>query len=393
MLRIRERINTWPGFVDLFSNLVIILIFLLIVFVFLWTTTNVFNTASGAKKIATLQRANAEKTEMLKQLTNDENEARSLLIMARDALTDLEKTQVSLKQNLATLSDENALLGQQIASKNDMLEKLIGDYERALREMQSDGIHMTATIKELESQLRAESAAKAEMVDQLTEMLTTAGFQDEHAINELEMQKQSLLAELQRMNDLLTASEARAEENEIYYVELSNRLNKALADKIAELNELNNMSEYQSEFYSAIRSALAGMRGVDVSGDRFVIPSDILFPSGSFTLSPEGKKQLTIIANIIKEMEGKIPTEINWIVRIDGHTDKKPVIPGTPGYKNNLELSLLRARAVVNELAKTGVSKRRLVPSGFGEMYPMTPGTTPADLQKNRRIELRLTNP
>ena len=91
-------------------------------------------------------------------------------------------------------------------------------------------------------------------------------------------------------------------------------------------------------------------------------------------------------------MEKKIPSDIEWIIRVDGHTDNKPVISGTPGYKNNMELSLLRATAMVNELIRNGVSKRRLIPSGFGELYPVAFGNTKSALQKNRRIELQLTN-
>lgn len=379
MLRIRERINTWPGFVDLFSNLVIILIFLLIVFVFLWTTTNVFNHAGGGKKVVELRRENAVLTGQLQEKASDEAEARNLLLMARDALTNLEQNQENLQQDLEALVDENSELGQMIDSKNDMLEKLIGDYERALRESQGESVRMMAVVHELTAQLRA--------LEQ----------QEDIANSELELQKQSLMAELSRMNELLAESESRAAEKEVYYVELSGRLNKALADKVAELNALQDkksaMAEYQSEFFKAIRGALSDVRGVDVSSDRFLIPSDILFGSGSFSISPEGQRQLRLIAGVIMELEEKIPTDISWIIRVDGHTDKKPVIPGTTAFRNNTQLSLLRATAVVRELVNAGVSRRRLVPSGFGELHPLELGNGPAELQRNRRIELRLTNP
>jgi chemotaxis protein MotB len=131
---------------------------------------------------------------------------------------------------------------------------------------------------------------------------------------------------------------------------------------------------------------------ITTDGDRFIVNSDILFPSGSYQLSADGKKQLHLIANIIKDMESKIPTDIDWIIRIDGHTDKKQVISGTRGYRNNTQLSLLRATAVVNELAKNGVSRRRLIPTGFGELYPIDLGNDAKSLQRNRRIELQLTN-
>ena len=170
---------------------------------------------------------------------------------------------------------------------------------------------------------------------------------------------------------------------------MSDKLNKALADKIAELNE---MTQYQSEFYRAIKEAVGDRTIMRPDGDRFIISSDILFPSGKYTLSADGKKQLKAIAGAIRDFETKIDPNVKWIIRVDGHTDNKPVVAGTHGYRNNLQLSMLRASAVVDELAKNGVSKRRLVPSGFGDLHPIELGKTPTALQKNRRIELQLTN-
>ena len=95
---------------------------------------------------------------------------------------------------------------------------------------------------------------------------------------------------------------------------------------------------------------------------------------------------------MIKNLENEIPSDVKWIIRVDGHTDNKAVIPGTRGYRNNMQLSLLRATAVVDELSRGGVNRTRLLPSGFGDLHPFAPGNTAADLQKNRRIELQLTN-
>ncbi|MCL1785784.1 MAG: OmpA family protein [Alphaproteobacteria bacterium] len=368
MLKFRERTNTWPGFVDLFSNLVIILIFLLIVFIFLWTATNVFSAGgSGAKLIASLTRQNTEKTEEIEDLRMNEAQARELLILARAALETVEAEKVEKEQ------------------QNISLAELVAAYESKLYEMQSGEASMTQIIQSLESQLRAAEHDKTDAA-------------------ELEIQKHALMMELSRINEMLGAAEARSAEAETNYVDMSARLNRALADKVAELNRMQDnlmdaemraalMGEFQSEFYRAVRTTLAGMPGVDVSSDRFVISSDILFATGSFELSPAGKKQIGLLAGIMKELEIKIPQDVNWIIRVDGHTDIQPVKLGLRGFANNTELSLLRARAVVDELVGAGVKKRRLIPSGFGEMYPVAPGRDAASLQKNRRIELRLTNP
>ena len=352
-IRFKEKTNTWPAFVDLFSNLVIILIFLLIVFVFLWTTTSVFNKDSGTKAIAELKKTNEEQAQKITQMTADEEEAKRLLILAR--------------AELENLTQDNLALNTELAEVDISVEELIADYE--------------AKISELTTQLNQANVDKAatKQLEQDRKDLQT----------ELEAQRASLSEQLLKLQSALSAAEEKSREQEIQYVEMSNKLNKALADKVAELNK---MAEYQSEFYKAVKTALGDRTTIQQDGDRFIISSDILFGSGSYTLSPEGKNQLRLIANVIKDLENQIPTNIDWIIRIDGHTDRQQVMRGTKAYKNNTELSLLRATAVADELAKAGVSRRRLVPSGFGDLYPVELGTDQESMQKNRRIELQLTN-
>lgn len=352
-VRYRENTSTWPGFVDLFSNLVIILIFLLIMFVFLWTTTSVFNKKSGAKTVAELKAATAEQALTIDQLRADEQEAKQLLIAARN--------------ELEALGNDNAELINELNETDLSIQDLITAYE--------------AKVNELTEQLNQVSIDRDEIAKLAQQQAVT---QDEMTAEYAE-----IAAQMEKLQAALDAAEKKSQEQELQYLEMSNRLNKALADKVAELNEV---AQYQSEFYRAIKEALGDRTTLRTDGDRFIISSDILFKSGSYTLSPDGKKQLKLIANVIKDFEEKIPSDIDWIVRVDGHTDKKAVIPGTRAYRNNMQLSLLRATAVANELSSNGVSKRRLLPSGFGELYPVELGNSPADLQKNRRIELQLTN-
>lgn len=366
-IRFRDRTNTWPGFVDLFSNLVIILIFLLIVFVFLWTTTSVFNTKTGAKTVADLKQANAEQAQQIQQMTADEQEAKRLLVLARAQLENLETN--------------NTKLASELTAVDTSMNELISDYEAKVADLESQGNDMAARVAELSQQLtqaKLDKAKTAELEQQRRDLQT-----------QMDAQRAELSDQLAKLQAALDAAEEKSHAQEIQYVEMSARLNKALADKVAELNQV---SQYQSAFYRAIKDALGDRTTVQPDGDRFIVSSDILFSSGSYTLSPEGKNQLRLIANVIKDMESKIPSDVKWIIRVDGHTDKKPVVPGTHGYKNNTELSLLRATAVANELARAGVSKRRLVPSGFGDMHPVALGNDAASLQKNRRIELQLTN-
>lgn len=367
-IRYREKTNAWPGFVDLFSNLVIILIFLLIVFVFLWTTTNVFNKNTNAKKMAELEQTTQAQAEEIVQMTEDTVTATELLVRARDALETQEQEKAVLadtfeqqKEDIANAYEQK--LAELTTQKNDIAKQ----YENQ--------------IAELQSKLQQAISDKDKLVEKETEQ--------SELNNQLVAEKNDLNNRISELTSQLNKAEELAKQQDVEYVEMSNRLNKALADKIA---ELNTMAQYQSEFYKQVKNALGDRTVIKQDGDRFIVSSDILFPSGSYKISQNGKSQLRILANIIKDFEEKIPTDIDWIIRVDGHTDNKDVVRGTRGYTNNMQLSLLRATAVTNELVKNGVSKRRLVPSGFGEMHPIALGNDAASLQKNRRIELQLTN-
>lgn len=356
-LRFRERTTAWPGFVDLFSNLVIILIFLLIVFVFLWTTTSVFNKNTGARKVAELETTKQAQAEQIEQMTADKQEAEQLLLAARDALINQEN-QIENQYNLATayenqiskLTAQQQELANQIAALNEQL-KLAVEEQRIISEQGAED--------------------RQDILDQAN-----------IEIDELNLR-------IMELEETLQAAEDAAKQKEIEYTEMSNRLNTALAEKVAELNSL---SQYQSAFYKQVKNAMGDNASIKTDGDRFIISSDILFPSGSFKVSQDGKAQLKILAGLIKDMEQKIPSDIDWIIRVDGHTDNKPVVPGTTAYWNNMQLSLLRATSVADELIKYGVSRPRLIPTGFGDMYPIATGKDAKSLQKNRRIELKLTN-
>ncbi len=366
--KFRDKTNTWPAFVDLFSNLVIILIFLLIVFVFLWTTTSVFNKSTGVKTIAELKQTNAEQSEQIRQMKIDEEEAKRLLIQARASL---ESAQTDLE------------------SKDLSIVDLITAYENKVSALQEQGDATKQQVAELTAQLENAQNAQHELAETLAkkqaELQETVKLQAE----KLDQYDEEYKEELDKLTQALAVAEQSVKEQEVKYVEMSTRLNKALADKVAELQA---MKEYQSDFYRSIKTALGDTLSVQEDGDRFIVPSDILFQTGSYKLSAEGKNQVRLISNVIKGLESKIPTDVKWIIRIDGHTDRKPVVPGNRAYADNMQLSILRARSVMNELVRDGVSANRLVPSGFGDMHPIELGTDKASMQKNRRIELKLTN-
>lgn len=377
-IRYKEKTNAWPGFVDLFSNLVIILIFLLIVFVFLWTTTSVFNKNSGVRTVTELRQTNAEQAALIQQMENEEQEAKRLLLLARE---EINSNEAAMAAQSASVND----LSNAYEQKLQALESQTASLQAQVTELQSNSNLTTQyeeQIAELEKQVNRQKNERATLIAQIDDLQKKLDAQADVqvAVSNAEMEK--LQFELSRARADVAAVQAE-------YINMSNHLNRALADKVAELNE---MAQYQSEFYRAIKDAIGDRTIMRPDGDRFIISSDILFQSGKYNLSPDGKKQLGAIANVIKDFENKIAPNVKWIIRVDGHTDNKPVVAGTHGYRDNLQLSMLRASAVVDELAKNGVSRRRLVPSGFGDLHPIELGKTPAALQKNRRIELQLTN-
>ena len=387
-LNFRNKPNTWPAFVDLFSNLVIILIFLLIVFVFLWTTTSVFNKKAGVQTIADLKQINAAQVAQINQMNADNEEAMRLLIQARAEL--LSNQDEIDSQNLSMIDVINAYENEvsKVKASDDAARREVA----SLREQLEQANAIKEQLAELEKQRRELQEQMQKQVDVQQELI---GLQESEMnaqaekLNALETEMSKYTAELERLNAALGAADQELLSQQAKYIEMSNNLNKALADKVAELQD---MREYQSEFYRAVKIALGDTESVMADGDRFIVQSDFLFPTGSYKLSDAGKKQLKLISDVIKDMEKKIPSDIEWIIRVDGHTDNKPVVPGNRAYSNNMELSLLRATAVVNELVRDGVARKRLVPTGFGDMYPFAPNTDKANMQKNRRIELKLTN-
>ncbi|MGI9383751.1 MAG: peptidoglycan -binding protein, partial [Methyloligellaceae bacterium] len=185
------------------------------------------------------------------------------------------------------------------------------------------------------------------------------------------------------LEEALDASEKRDRESQTQIADLGRRLNIALARKVQEL------AKYRSDFFGRLRQVLGDREEIRVVGDRFVFQAEVLFDSGSAEINPQGIAQLDKLAQVLGQIKGEIPQEINWVLRIDGHTDINPI--ATPQFPSNWELSSARAISVVRHLIDKGVAPKRLVAAGFGEFQPLDAGTADDALRRNRRIELKLT--
>lgn len=215
----------------------------------------------------------------------------------------------------------------------------------------------------------------------------------------LNQQTAELRTQLASLQGLLDASAAKDAASEVQIETLGSSLNAALAKlaisdsrERARLEaEAKDLAIYRSEFFGRIRQILGSREGVEVVGDRFVFPSEVLFAPGSATLNDQGRAQIARVAAVIREVADQIPADIPWILRVDGHTDTTPVSPGSP-FRDNWELSEARALSVVRYIVEEqALPPDRLAATGFGEYQPIDRGTTPEALARNRRIELKLT--
>ena len=328
--------NYWPGFVDALSTLILSIIFLLTVFM----VAQFFLSQEVAGKDTALSRLNAQ----ISQLSN-------LLSLERTGKTNLEDEVARLRASLSVAEGER--------------DRLRG----AAGAPSADSGKAQAEVGKLNSQIDIEKQATARAVAQ---------------IEILNQQIGALRRQIAALEEALGASESKEKSAQLRIADLGQRLNVALAQRVQEL------SRYRSDFFGKLREILGNRPDIRVVGDRFVFQSEVFFDSGAAVLRPEGRAELDKLAGALLDLEKQIPAEINWVLRVDGHTDIRP-LTATSQFKSNWELSAERAISVVQYLIGKGVSPQHLVAAGFGEFQPIDPGTTEEAFSKNRRIELKLT--
>ena len=288
-------------------------------------------------------------------MTLEEREKRLVILEA-----DLLKREEALQQAAAALVAANQTLEtkeEELNSTTIKLAALEAALETANRELSSQN-------SSLASANNASLEAKAE-IDQLILAAT------------------ALQAELDQMRSLLTDKERESVRDKIAIANLGQSLNNALASRVQELQR------FRSEFFGQVRALLEGRADVEVVGDRFVFQSEVLFAPGQAQINPAGETQLAQIGQALVDIAALIPSDIPWVLQVDGHTDNVPV---TSGYADNWDLSTERALSVVRFFVAQGVPADRLAATGFGEFQPIDTADTDEARQRNRRIELKLTN-
>ena len=327
--------NYWPGFVDALSTLILSIIFILTVFV----VVQFFLQQEMAGKDTALSRLNVQ----IAQLTE-------LLSME--------------KSGKATLEDQLAALRASLAGAESERDKMKSAADAA-------GAGATAAqgrANQLAGQLEGEKKLSAQALAQ---------------VEVLNQQIAALRRQLAAIEQSLDISEKKDKEAQARIADLGARLNVALAERVKEL------SRYRSDFFGKLREILGNRPDVRIVGDRFVLQSELFFDTGKADLKPDARAELEKVAGALIEVGKQIPADIAWVLRVDGHTDARPVTGGV--FQSNWGLSAARAIAVVQYLVSKGVSPQRLVAAGFGEFQPIDTAQTEDAYKRNRRIEFKLT--
>jgi len=302
-----------------------------------------------------------------------------------------------LQARLQTLEDERERKLRELSSRIEQLTALLGVAEeektglgRKLTEAQTARAADAERLAALEREVERRGRRIAELEARLAELEKGLGEREARlAASAADIDRLNRLlgvttSELQRVAKALESSQAEVDTQKLVIADLGARLNAAL------LQQVEQLEQYRSEFFGRLRRILADRPDVVIVGDRFVFPSELLFPTGSARLEPEGEAQLERLAATLREVAATIPSDIDWVLRVDGHTDRRPVGPGSP-FRSNWELSTARAISVVEFLIRRGIPPERLVAAGFGEFRPLDPGDGETAWRRNRRIEFKLT--
>lgn len=330
--RRKEQHNYWPGFVDVLSTLLLVVTFLMSLFM----VAQYYASQESSGKDTALSRLTRQLAALNEQLALERTKKKN----AEDEL-------LALQATLGASEKEKARLQALIGAGGDKGEGRIAS--------------LTAEV-DAQKKISAQALAQVELLNQ---------------------QIAALRRQIAALETSLDASEKRDKDSQVRIAQLGERLNVALAQRVQEL------SRYRSDFFGELRKVLGNREDIQIVGDRFVFQAEVFFDSGSAEIFPEGQAQLDKLAAALQQLEGQIPNEINWVLRIDGHTDIRPIATAT--FASNWELSSARAISVVKYLIGRGVPAKRLVAAGFGEYQPMVAGASEDALRRNRRIELKLT--
>lgn len=355
--RRRRTLDIWPGFVDALSSLILVMVFVLLLF------------AIGQ---FVLSQTIVGKNEALAALNAQIAQLSKTLSLAEGANRDLQAKTNELSASLGATSSERDAAKSQLDSVAAEAAKLNADI---------------AALSELKAQLEQQVASLSGQLDTSKKDLVAATDLNAKSAAQVELLNRQLAAvrdQLSKLSAALDLANANVKDKDIKIADLGAQLNLALANKV------NQLEKYRSEFFGKLREVLGTRADIRVIGDRFVVPTDVLFDTGSADLNPSAESSLDKLAQTLNAVSAEIPSDLDWVVRIDGHTDRRPI--HTDQFPSNWELSTARAVAIVKYLVVQGIPAHRLSANGFGQFQPLDSADTETAYAKNRRIEIQLTN-
>ena len=355
---------------------------------------DLLNSQKATKEtLSMLEQTNLELSLRDEELQNQINQYQNLMNDLLEINDSLGLKDATLQEQLEAIRSKNqelATLNQNLINKDNTIFDLrgkiielnnvlsISDEKRMEQELE-----IAILKRDIENVENARAMENEVSSNQIEEMQIEAS-QTFEQISILSNEIENLKIELLTLNKALESSEIETASKNLEIEILGERLNKALTSKIFELQK------YRSEFFGKLQSLLGDRDDIKVVGDRFIFESELLFDSASANLQENGKAKLKQIAMTLMETTNEIPTDIDWIIQVEGHTDKRPI--NTIQFPSNWELSIARANSVLKLLLEIGFPPRRLAAAGYGEFYPISDGETIKDYQQNRRIELKLTS-
>ena len=330
--------------------------------------------------------------DLINQQAIDITELNEIIARITDELSLSLEEKEELRSKLSSLGEEQQLLKNQLQELGGENQLLVGQLSDSQGRIQSLLEYLSSSKGEneiLETQISSVENQNQSLRDQIASLEQDSLIQGTNLnealaqISRLSEDIKILSNEIQLLNNLLDSKEAEIASNKIELGELGDRLNRVLT------SELFKLQKYKSEFFGQLSETLGQREDIQIKGDRFIFQSEILFESGSADIQAGGREALSLIAKTLIDLSDKIPTDLNWILQIDGHTDRVPI--ATAKFPSNWELSHARALEVVKFFIQQGVPADKLSANGYGEYQPISLGSSPEDLKLNRRIELKIT--
>lgn len=431
--RIATVVNVWPGYVDALSALLMLIIFMLLIF----TVAQIFLAETVSSRDAELERLNDKLSEIsdalqvqrntnqtlsekLSILRNQYTQGEFFQNALKEQIAELEKTVTADKQTISIQLSELAQLEHDIIALRQVRKNLEADVaslastlknqDQNIEQLETEldnRLAQIGTLRDNSKSLQAKLASQENMtmlaqkdIEKkeflIQDLVAIVGEGKEALRNEkklsasayadvknLSQQIDTLKNKLSSISSALRLEEQKTTSQKTQLANLGQRLNTLLAERV------NELEQYRSDFFGRLRQVLVKSPDIRIEGDRFLLPSALFFASASATLGERGKHELNKLAQTLNEISVAIPGDINWILRVDGHTDQLPI--HTLRFPSNWELSTARAVSVVRYLAEQGIPPKRMTAAGFGEFHPVDPGQSEAAYQRNRRIELKLT--